>query len=154
MYFLSRKFILSVLWCCSCFAGIQAQTFHIDAARAQSHPRLLLLPGEEEMIAKNIAGNAAWAKVHTDILAECDEMINQPPVERALVGRRLLGKSREGVRRIFFLSYAWRMTHKKVYLKRCEEELLAVAGFTDWNPDHFLYVAEMTMAESIGYDWL
>ncbi|MBS1567637.1 MAG: heparinase II/III family protein, partial [Bacteroidetes bacterium] len=153
-YLIVRKVILLTLLCCSCFTAIRAQGFHMDTARVQSHPRLLLLPGEEEMIKKNIAGSTAWAKVHADILAECDEMLNPPPAERVLVGRRMLGKSRESLRRIFFLSYAWRMTHKKVYLKRCEEELLAVSGFTDWNPDHFLDVAEMTMAVSVGYDWL
>jgi hypothetical protein len=32
--------------------------------------------------------------------------------------------------------------------------MLAVSAFTDWNPSHFLDVAEMTMAVAIGYDWL
>jgi len=151
---LNRKTILLMLLCSTCFVYIQAQSAGIDTARIKSHPRLLLLPGEEEMILKNISGNAVWAKVHTDILDECEEIISLPPVERVLIGRRLLSKSRESLRRIFFLSYAWRTTHKKRYFKKCEEELLAVSRFTDWNPDHFLDVAEMTMAVSIGYDWL
>jgi Heparinase II/III-like protein len=29
-----------------------------------------------------------------------------------------------------------------------------VAAFADWNPSHFLDVAEMTMGVAIGYDWL
>jgi len=32
--------------------------------------------------------------------------------------------------------------------------LLAISAFSDWNPTHFLDVAEMTMAVAIGYDWL
>ncbi len=32
--------------------------------------------------------------------------------------------------------------------------MLAIAAFSDWNPTHFLDVAEMTMAMAIGYDWL
>jgi len=32
--------------------------------------------------------------------------------------------------------------------------MLAIAAFSDWNPSHFLDVAEMTMAMAIGYDWL
>ena len=32
--------------------------------------------------------------------------------------------------------------------------MLQIAGFSDWNPSHFLDVAEMTMAVAIGYDWL
>ena len=32
--------------------------------------------------------------------------------------------------------------------------MLAAAAFTDWNPSHFLDVAEMTAALAIGVDWL
>lgn len=32
--------------------------------------------------------------------------------------------------------------------------MLAISAFSDWNPSHFLDVAEMTMAMAIGYDWL
>lgn len=32
--------------------------------------------------------------------------------------------------------------------------MLQLSSFTDWNPTHFLDVAEMTLAVSIGYDWL
>ena len=32
--------------------------------------------------------------------------------------------------------------------------MLAVAAFSDWNPSHFLDVAEMTFAMAVGYDWL
>jgi len=32
--------------------------------------------------------------------------------------------------------------------------MLAAARFSDWNPSHFLDVAEMTLALAIGYDWL
>jgi hypothetical protein len=75
-------------------------------------------------------------------------------VERILIGRRLLDKSREALRRVFYLSYAYRMTNDAKYLNRSEKELLTVLAFSDWNPSHFLDVAEMTMATAIGYDWL
>lgn len=29
------------------------------------------------------------------------------------------------------------MTGRDEYFKKCEEELLAVSKFEDWNPDHF-----------------
>lgn len=118
------------------------------------HPRILLLKGEEASIRQSISSSAIWAKMHQAILAESDRIIPLPPVERIKIGRRLLDKSRECLRRIFFLSYAYRMTGKDAYLQRCEKELLAVSNFSDWNPTHFLDVAEMTMAVSIGYDWL
>jgi hypothetical protein len=112
------------------------------------------LKGEEQSVQKTIASDKAWRSVHLAILGECDSLENIPPLERIKIGRRLLDKSRESLRRVFYLSYAWRMTHNEKYLKRAEKELLAVSAFSDWNPTHFLDVAEMTMAVSIGYDWL
>lgn len=118
------------------------------------HPRILLLKGEERIIEQSIATNPTWKKIHEAMLQECDRMMDLPPVEHIKIGRRLLDKSREALRRIFQLSYAWRMTGEQKYFDRCEKEMLAVCNFTDWNPTHFLDVAEMTMAVSIGYDWL
>ena len=118
------------------------------------HPRILLLQGEEAIIRKNIESEPVWAKVHRAILNECNQIIAQPPLERILTGRRLLSVSREAIRRIFYLSYAYRMTLENNYLQRAKTELLAISDFSDWNPSHFLDVAEMTMAVSIGYDWL
>jgi len=119
-----------------------------------SHPRILLLEGEESLIRHTIAADNIWNSVNTFILSECDKMLSKPPVERVLIGRRLLDKSREALRRIFFLSYAWRMTSDEKYFLRAEKEMLAVSAFSDWNPSHFLDVAEMTMGLAIGYDWL
>jgi len=49
---------------------------------------------------------------------------------------------------------AYHLTGDTRHAKRCEKEMLAVAGFSDWNPSHFLDTAEMTLAMAIGYDWL
>ncbi|MFD2934114.1 heparinase II/III domain-containing protein [Spirosoma flavum] len=132
-----------------------AQTSYISAtAKLPDHPRLLLLKGEEEIIKRTIKSDKTWSSLNQAILTECDAMVNIAPLERIKIGKRLLDKSREGLRRVFYLAYAWRMTHQEKYLKRAEMELLALSAFSDWNPSHFLDVAEMTMAVSIGYDWL
>lgn len=118
------------------------------------HPRLLLKEGEEAEIVAMIGNNASMMRIHDAILAECDEILNLPPVERVVKGRRLLHTSREALRRIFWLSYSYRMTGKEVYADRAIDEMLAVSAFSDWNPSHFLDVGEMVMAVAIGYDWL
>ncbi len=118
------------------------------------HPRILLLKGEEIAVRQTITSDDIWKRLDQFIISECDKIIPLPPVERVLIGRRLLDKSREALRRIFYLSYAWRMTSDSRYLDRAEKEMLAVSAFSNWNPSHFLDVAEMTMAVSIGYDWL
>ena len=133
---------------------LYSQSGLIDTSKIKGHPRLLLPAGGEEAIKNNIATNPTWQKVHNDIIAECDLMLDMPPIEKEMIGRRMLGKSRDALRRIFFLSYAWRTTAKKAYFKKAEKELLAAAKFNDWNPSHYLDVGEMSLAVAIGYDWL
>ena len=118
------------------------------------HPRLLLKAGEEARIAEMIAEDEAMARVHGAILAECDEMLDLSVLERVMEGKRLLHTSREALRRIFWLSYSYRMTRNDAYAERAVDEMLAVSAFSDWNPSHFLDVGEMVMAVAIGYDWL
>ena len=132
-----------------------AQTDHIGMDyKFPGHPRILMLAGEEAVIKNTISKDQTWGNVHQTILAESDKLLSLPPVERIVIGRRLLAKSREALRRLFFLSYSYRTTLKPQYLDRAEKELLAISAFSDWNPSHFLDVGEMTMAAAIGYDWL
>ncbi|MDR1172169.1 MAG: heparinase II/III family protein [Bacteroidales bacterium] len=134
---------------------VQAQLKYLqDVKNLPPHPRILLFEGEEQQIKNNIAADQSRAKIHQAIIAECDRIIASPVLERKQEGRRLLGVAREALRRIFYLSYAYRMEQQEKYLRHAEEEMLAIAGFSDWNPSHFLDVAEMTMAMAIGYDWL
>jgi hypothetical protein len=140
---------------CLVFQKAPAQPTFVSATdKIPGHPRILMLKGEEAGIRKTITADATWKKMHQAILTEADVMLALAPVERVLEGRRLLDKSREALRRVFFLSYAYRLSNEEKYLQRAEKELLAVAAFSDWNPSHFLDVAEMTMAVAIGYDWL
>ncbi|MEO8621989.1 MAG: heparinase II/III family protein [bacterium] len=133
--------------------GAQSQRAPADV-RMPPHPRLLLLRGEEQGVSRDIAADSSRRRIHLAIIAGADELQSLPPVERIKIGRRLLDKSREALRRLFLLSYAARLTGNERYAKRAESEMLAIANFSDWNPTHFLDVAEMTMAMSIGYDWL
>jgi hypothetical protein len=118
------------------------------------HPRILLLEGEEEQIRDLIEADQTWRKMHMAILEKSTEILGKPELERVMTGRRLLSVSREALKRIFYLSYSYRLTGDRRYLNRAEEEILAVSRFSDWNPSHFLDVGEMTMAVAIGYDWL
>lgn len=119
-----------------------------------NHPRILLFEGEEQQIKKIVQEDATWKKMHQAIIDESNKIIDEPLLEREMTGRRLLSVSRELFRRVFYLSYSYRMTGQEEFLNRAEREMLAVAEFSDWNPSHFLDVAEMTMGMAIGYDWL
>lgn len=118
------------------------------------HPRILMLKGEEHALKSKIASEPLLASLHKAILQESDQMLPRPVLTRNQIGRRILRTSREAIHRILYLSYTFRMTGDDKYLRRAEKELLAMAALSDWNPSHFLDVAEMTTAVSIGYDWL
>jgi len=146
-----KSFIIFILILCS--LGSFAQQI-APVQMNKQHPRILLLKGEESLIKQSVETNSTWKKMHMAILHESDSMINLKPLERIQIGRRLLDKSRECLRRIFYLSYAYRMTGNEKYFLRAEKEMLNVSRFSDWNPQHFLDVGEMTMGLAIGYDWL
>jgi len=115
---------------------------------------LLWLENEEAQILDLIEQDETWLNVHNLILEESNKILEEPELERVLVGYRLLATSRELLRRMFFLSYSYRMTEDRRYLLKARDELVAVSKFYNWNPSHFLDVAEMTMGVAIGYDWL
>ena len=130
----------------------------IGSATAQqkiaSHPRLLLHKGDVTNI-KTFAATITNAQaVHAHIIAAADAILPSSPAERTMEGRRMLATSREVLKRVFYLSYAYATTEDKRYAQRAEAEMLAVSEYEDWNPAHFLDVAEMTLAMAIGYDWL
>ncbi len=143
------------LFCCVLLAQTAwAQEFKTLIPAAQGHPRLLFFKEDEAIILKNIQQDTLWANLHRQILQEADALLLKEPLIRKQIGRRLLGVSREMLRRTLFWSYAYRLTKQAKYAQRAERELLQICQFSDWNPSHFLDVAEMTTAVAIGYDWL
>lgn len=72
------------------------------------HPRILMMAGEEKLIQKAIDSDPVWRKMHQAIVDESDHIIALPPIERIQIGRRLLDKSREALRRLFYLGYGRR----------------------------------------------
>ena len=119
-----------------------------------TRPRLLLTPADIPLLRDRVEKDAAFAAVARSVLADADAMLKTEPIERIQQGRRLLGESRRAVRRLLTLGMAWHLTERQAYADRAAEEMKAIAAFSDWNPSHFLDVAEMTFAMAIGYDWM
>ena len=150
-----KKFIVIVISFLTILqVPVSGEIRRIKLGGLPQHPRILLLKNEEQSIRRFISSDVCWEKIHETILTESEKLLSVPPIERVMVGRRLLDVSRKALRNIFFLSYSYRLTNDKAYAERAEKELLAVAAFKDWNPSHFLDVGEMTMGVAIGYDWL
>lgn len=117
------------------------------------HPSLLIQQGDEQLVKLAIKKSPELKIIHDIIISQSDSLLDMPCLKYEKIGYRLLDVSRECLRRVFYLSYSYRITGENKYAARAESEMLAVCAFADWNPSHFLDVAEMTMGVAIGYDW-
>ena len=118
------------------------------------HPRLLMTAEMWIEVHKRREVEAGYQALAQLLVRHAEKALPLPAVKRKLTGRRLLGVSREALRRIVLHAAAWRMTGAPRFLEAAQREMLAAAAFDDWNPSHFLDTAEMTAALAIGYDWL
>jgi hypothetical protein len=125
----------------------------IDAAN-HKHPRLLATPAELKGLAASASKDPLKKTVADTIIQQALALEKAEPVKRELQGRRLLAVSRRCAQRVLTLATAYHLTGDTKFAKRAQKEMLAAARFSDWNPSHFLDVAEMTFALAIGYDWL
>lgn len=145
-----RKFILVII-----LVTIPASVaFPNSDLTPNPHPRLFLAAHEPNTIKKLIEENEVIDKIHSQIITVANRYLSKPTLTRVMTGKRLLSVSREALKRISYLSYSHRLTGKEEYARRAIEEMVSVANFADWNPKHFLDVAEMTLGLAIGYDWL
>ena len=118
------------------------------------HPRLLLTAEATTAMQAKVKQDPRSAELFDAIRITADHMLGEPPVVYVKEGRRLLHRSREALSRIMHLGCAARMTGDPRYVARAVAEMKAAAAMPDWNPSHFLDVAEMTLAMALGYDWL
>ena len=118
------------------------------------HPRLLLSDTRLAELKQLAISDPVVKKGVAEVLADADKLLTAPALEHRLIGPRLLTVSRECLKRSLVLGLAWRLTGKAEYLQAGQQNLLTVCAFADWNPSHFLDVAEMSNAVGIGYDWL
>lgn len=117
------------------------------------HPRLFADARDFRAVRQAIARGGIHQTLADAVIRQAEAMMELPPISRTLEGRRLLGESRRCVRRTITLAMAFQLTGDTRFAARCEQEMLAAADFSDWNPSHFLDVAEMALALAVGYDW-
>ena len=118
------------------------------------HPRLLAVKADWDRISQQIQSDPVSARIFAALEKKAQHLLAEPPLERVMIGVRLLAVTRQLLERVSILSMVFRITGKKAYADRAIQEMLAAASFSSWNPDHFLDVAEMSLAVAVGYDWL
>ena len=147
--------------CLLCLAALQLMGTALPAADTvvlpepiPAHPRLLVSNEDWERLRKQVKSDPVSARLFLSLEKAAKQILLDPPATREMVGRRLLATSRLVLQRISTLALVYQVTGEKAYAERAIQEMLAAAGFPDWNPSHFLDVAEMSLGLAIGYDWL
>lgn len=119
----------------------------------KSHPRLVLNSSIERDVKRKIKSDPVVKNYYEAIRLNAGKLMDQPLPERIMTGRRLLAVSREVLYRVNILGMVYRMEKDPEILQRLNDEIIAVCNFSDWNPSHYLDVAEMAMAVAIAIDW-
>ncbi|GAA4300817.1 heparinase II/III domain-containing protein [Compostibacter hankyongensis] len=116
-------------------------------------PRLILTPDVQAQLKKSLKSDPVVGNVYKSIRLNADKIMQEPLLVYKKTGKRLLAVSREMLYRMNILGMTYVMEKDARSLDRINRELLAVCGFKDWNPSHFLDVAEMSMAVALALDW-
>lgn len=119
----------------------------------KSQPRLVLNAATEKNLRTKLKTDPVIQNMYKAIQLNADEIQNEPLLERIVTGRRLLSVSREMLYRMNMLGMVYRIDKDPKVLQRINDEVVAVCNFSDWNPSHYLDVAEMSMAVAFALDW-
>ena len=119
----------------------------------KTEPRLVVNSTIEKELKEKLMTDPLIQNMYKAIQLNAGEIQKEPLLERKLEGRRLLSVSREMLYRINMLGMVYLMDKDPEILQRINDEVVAVCNFEDWNPSHYLDVAEMSMAVAFALDW-
>jgi hypothetical protein len=120
---------------------------------SKQSPKLILTPEIEKQLKQKIKSDPLVKDFYKYLQKESAEIQTKPLLKRELEGFRLLAVSREMVLRMGVLCMVYRLDKGAKILKRIDDEVKNVCSFQDWNPQHFLDVAEMSFAVALAVDW-
>jgi len=121
---------------------------------SKKSPRLILTPSIEKQIKKKLKSDPYVQSYYQNLKNKSIEISNKPLLKRELEGFRLLFVSREFLERMGALCMVYRIDKNPQILKRIDDEIKAICAFEDWNPQHFLDIAEMSLGLSLAVDWV
>ncbi len=121
---------------------------------SKKSPKLILTPQIEKELKRKLKLDPLVQNYYKYLKIESKQILEKPLLERKLQGFRLLAVSREMVERMGVLCMVYRIDNSTEIIERINAELKAVCSFKDWNPQHFLDIAEMSFAVSLAIDWV
>lgn len=116
-------------------------------------PKIFLPEGWRNRLAEN-RKTEQGKLLERYILFHAPALLERAPVVRKVIGFRMLDVAREVLFRINTLSFAWLLSGERSYAEKALQEMRNIARYDDWNIQHFLDPAEITLGVAIGYDLL
>lgn len=127
---------------------------YLKSKLRKSSPRLILTPALEKRLKSKLKSDPLVANYYAAMKLNAAQIVKEPLLTREVIGRRLLSTSREMLYRMNVLGMVYRMERDQAIADRVNDEVKAVCNFVDWNPSHYLDVAEMSMSVAIAIDWV
>lgn len=115
-----------------------------------AHPRILMNDSELTSLKQQATSDALLRRYVDDVIYNANKYLTKAA---PVYNTNLLPVSQECLVRILHLGVAYRWTDDSKYAVAAKSLLMTISSFPNWNPSHFLDVAEMTNAAGIGYDW-
>ena len=126
---------------------------YLNKQLAKQSPRLVLNPAIETTLRAKLESDPVVKNMFAAFKLNANAISQEPLLKREKIGRRLLSVSREFLYRMNILAMVYRIEKDPNVLQRIDEEVRAICGFSDWNPSHFLDVAEMSLGLALAIDW-
>ena len=120
---------------------------------AKSKPRMIFNERILEELKGKIKTDPVIENLYHAIRLSAFAILDKPVIKRVQTSNAILDISRELLRRVNMLGLVYLVERDKTILERINQEVLATARFTDWNPPVYLDVAEICMAVSLALDW-
>ena len=127
---------------------------YLKSKLRKASPKLILTPEIEKNLKTRLTTDPVVKNYYAAIKLNATQIQQESLLTRNVIGRRLLSTSREMLYRMGILGMVYRMEKDPQVLSRINDEVLAVCAFKDWNPSHYLDVAEMSLAVALAIDWV
>jgi hypothetical protein len=157
--------ILTAVFCVASTVALHAEEADIAKLRnpidrsylqknlKQSKPRLIYTETSLAKLKEAIETDPVARNLYQAIRLEAMELLDRPVIEHKQTSNAILDISRGFLRRINMLGLVYLLERDPTILDRINRELLAVANFSDWNPQVFLDTATISMGVALALDW-
>jgi hypothetical protein len=134
--------------------GSEVDRTPTPAVLPHTHPWLLVNDREVGAALEAAKTDPLRAELHRKIIAAATADLSARIPVYQFSGPRLQFDTPGGYEPLLTCAMAYRLTGDVRFAERAKAQMLAIAGFKDWDPAVFLDVAELGFEVGIGYDWL